>query len=253
MRPIISRSGGKSKLLKVILPLIPKHEIYVEPFIGGGSVFFGKEPSNKEVINDLDKDTYDIYKDMKAVGNKLSNRDFQPNREKFWRLVNQEKFKTAEDRLYRNLYIILNSFKGTKTSYVADKKEKEVAGTNRGRKYKDNSYYDRLQGVKIFNKDYSELIDKYDTTATFFYLDPPYSDVSKNKVYGDELKDFDLEKLLNKIKNIKGKFMLSYDIDSKDRIKKILSDKKYKYKVVKTRYESDGDPFEIKEILVMNY
>jgi len=31
MRPNISRSGGKSKLLKVILPLIPEHEIYVEP------------------------------------------------------------------------------------------------------------------------------------------------------------------------------------------------------------------------------
>ena len=253
MRPIISRSGGKSKLLKVILPLIPEHEIYVEPFIGGGSVFFGKEPSNKEVINDLDKDTYDIYKDMKAVGDKLSNRDFQPNREKFWRLVNKKKFNNAEDRLYRNLYIILNSFKGTKTSYVADKKEKEVAGSNRGKKYKDSSYYDRLQGVKIYNKDYSEIIDKYDTNATFFYLDPPYSDISKNKVYGEELKDFNLEKLLNKLKNIKGKFMLSYDLESKNRIKEILSDKSYTYKTVKTTYESDGNPIEIKEILVMNY
>lgn len=253
MSPIIGRSGGKSKLVKIIVPLIPEHEIYVEPFAGGGSIFFGKEISNKEVINDLDTMTYEIYKDMKAVGNKMSKRDFTPTREKFNRLLKQKTFKNAEDRLFRNLYINLNSFKKGRTSYVGENEEELVKGQNRGKKYKNDFFYNRLQDVKIFNKDYSELIKKYDTTATFFYLDPPYSDISKNKVYGDDLKDFNLEKLLNQLKNIKGKFMLSYDIDSKNKIKKILSDKKYKYKIVKTKYETNKDPFEIKEIIVMNY
>jgi Site-specific DNA methylase len=53
MKTPIVYYGGKSNMLKHILPLIPaEHSIYVEPFFGGGAVFFGKEPSEVEVIND---------------------------------------------------------------------------------------------------------------------------------------------------------------------------------------------------------
>lgn len=41
----ISYYGGKQSMLPHILPLIPKHEIYVEPFFGGGAVFWAKEPT----------------------------------------------------------------------------------------------------------------------------------------------------------------------------------------------------------------
>ena len=48
----ISYYGGKQKMLKHILPLIPQHHLYVEPFFGGGAVFWAKEPCEVEIIND---------------------------------------------------------------------------------------------------------------------------------------------------------------------------------------------------------
>ena len=51
---MFSRVGGKSKIKNYIISKMPKHKIYVEPFIGGGSVFFSKEPVNINIINDKD-------------------------------------------------------------------------------------------------------------------------------------------------------------------------------------------------------
>ena len=48
----ITYYGGKQSMLRDILPLIPEHQIYVEPFFGGGAVFWAKEPTKCEVIND---------------------------------------------------------------------------------------------------------------------------------------------------------------------------------------------------------
>lgn len=51
MKTPISYYGGKQKLAGKIVELIPAHNLYAEPFIGGGAVYFKKEPSNVEVIN----------------------------------------------------------------------------------------------------------------------------------------------------------------------------------------------------------
>ena len=45
--------GGKYYARRLILPRVPPHQIYCEPFVGGGSVFFGKEPRVPSVLNDL--------------------------------------------------------------------------------------------------------------------------------------------------------------------------------------------------------
>ena len=55
-RTPIAYYGGKLNMLKHILPMFPEHKIYVEPFFGGGAVFFAKQPSPVEVIND----TFDL-------------------------------------------------------------------------------------------------------------------------------------------------------------------------------------------------
>ena len=63
MRGIIGRVGGKSKLRERIIGMMPKHTIYIEPFVGGGSVLFGRkeDPNIKEIVNDKDREVASVY------------------------------------------------------------------------------------------------------------------------------------------------------------------------------------------------
>lgn len=46
--------GGKAKVYQHIINLLPKHEVYIEPFLGGGSVLRSKAISPKEIGVDMD-------------------------------------------------------------------------------------------------------------------------------------------------------------------------------------------------------
>jgi DNA adenine methylase len=52
MKPPFPYWGGKQKMVQHILPLIPPHDGYIEPFFGGGAVFFSKESAKYSIIND---------------------------------------------------------------------------------------------------------------------------------------------------------------------------------------------------------
>lgn len=53
--------GGKQNLVRIIIPLIPKHTTYVEPFVGGGAIFWTKPKSEVEVINDTNRELINFY------------------------------------------------------------------------------------------------------------------------------------------------------------------------------------------------
>ncbi|EHU01950.1 putative methyltransferase [Pantoea stewartii subsp. stewartii DC283] len=59
---IIPWVGGKRKLAKHLLPLFPAHTCYVEPFCGGAALFFMKEQSKAEVLNDINGDIVNLYR-----------------------------------------------------------------------------------------------------------------------------------------------------------------------------------------------
>ena len=61
MKTPITYYGGKQNLVATILPLMPHHDTYVEPFLGGGAVFWAKGKSEVEVINDSNRELIKFY------------------------------------------------------------------------------------------------------------------------------------------------------------------------------------------------
>ena len=210
IRPAFGSPGGKRYLAKTIVSYIPEHKTYVEPFLGGGAVFFAKEPSESEVINDLDKDIFFAYKFMKSMTDDqfgaLKKKNWKAGRTLFEKLKNLETDEPLE-KFRKILYL-------KKLSYGESGKNYDQ--TNEGRDLKnglDNllRIRERLKNVKIENNDYKESIN-YDSKETFYYLDPPYPDTANKTVGGDisliELHDF--------CKKIKGKFILSLNYQNKN-------------------------------------
>ena len=72
MKTPISYYGGKQKMLQHILPKIPSHILYVEPFFGGGAVFFAKPASDAEIINDINNRLITFYRALKYDFDDLS-------------------------------------------------------------------------------------------------------------------------------------------------------------------------------------
>ena len=63
--------GGKASMTKYLLPLIPEHRLYCEPFFGGGALYFAKEPSKVEVINDKNGEVVNFFEQLKWHPKKL--------------------------------------------------------------------------------------------------------------------------------------------------------------------------------------
>lgn len=61
MKTPITYWGGKQTLAALIISNIPQHTTYCEPFFGGGAVFFQKEKSKVEIINDLNQFVVNFY------------------------------------------------------------------------------------------------------------------------------------------------------------------------------------------------
>lgn len=72
-RTPLSYYGGKQRMLRHILPLIPPHEVYTEAFAGGAAVFWAKAPCGIEVLNDLNGEIVNFYQVAKTQAQALAN------------------------------------------------------------------------------------------------------------------------------------------------------------------------------------
>lgn len=101
MKPIIKWAGGKSSEIKYIKESIPNFDRYVEPFFGGGALFFDLEPK-KAIINDISQELIFLYKLLK---NEKTREDFKEELYKYveaWERINvyMEKFENNFITLY---------------------------------------------------------------------------------------------------------------------------------------------------------
>jgi DNA adenine methylase len=54
VRTPLTYYGGKQRLAAQIVPLMPAHRVYFEPFAGGAAVLFAKPRVERETLNDID-------------------------------------------------------------------------------------------------------------------------------------------------------------------------------------------------------
>lgn len=210
----ISYYGGKQNLVSTILPLIPKHEIYVEPFVGGGAIFWAKPKSRVEIINDYNRELINFYECVqnefveleKMVRISLHSRSLHSDASVVY---NNPHMFTRTKRAWAIWVLASQSFSsqidgsfgydrssGTTSSKITNKRNAFTL-----------DYSVRIQDVQIECTDALRVILSRDSESAFHYCDPPYfnSDCGHYDGYSEN----DFEQLLALLSEIKGKFLMS--------------------------------------------
>lgn len=194
--PIVKWVGGKRQLLSKIIPLIKKNfSTYVEPFVGGGAVFFELQP-RKAIINDLNSELINVYSVVRDFPERLISeleKHSEKNSEEYYYAIRSMDRNSEFDKLsniqkaarilylnktcYNGLYRVNSS--GQFNSPYGRYKNPNIVNSVSIRamsKYLKNNEIDIRQG------DYREILKNLSRGA-FVYFDPPYMPISTSSSF----------------------------------------------------------------------
>jgi DNA adenine methylase len=210
----ISYYGGKQKLCKRIVELIPAHNLYCEPFLGGAAVFFSKPQSNVEVLNDTNRELINFYR--------VVQNDFV-SLEKEIRITLHSRHQFRQASVIYNNPDMFSEIKRAWALWVTASQsfssmldgswgyERLEHTTTKKICNKRSAFTEdlaiRLQNVQIECTDALRVITSRDTEDSFFYLDPPY--FNSDCGHYDGYSEADFIALLSSAASMKGKFILS--------------------------------------------
>lgn len=240
--------GGKSRLAKDIITLMPDHKTYAEVFGGALSVFYQKEPSKLEIINDINSDLINLHRIIKTKPTSLQIElnNMLRSRELF-ELIKAIKPRNNIQKAAFYYYLISLSFGSKMDNFAMSKGARAPKNI-----YKSFEIYSRrLKMAVIENLSYEKFIKEYDSKDTLFYLDPPYVGTES---YYKMPRAFDLsahKNLASILRGIKGKFILSYNDCLV--VKKLY--KGFNIKEILTNYSLNVNSKnkKAKELIIMNY
>jgi DNA adenine methylase len=208
--PMVPWVGGKRRLAPQILPLLPAHTCYVEPFAGAAAMFFAKAPVKVEVLNDVNGDLVSLYR---VVQHHLDEfvRQFR------WALTSRQLYAWLQEtrpetltdiqRAARFFYLQKCGFGGKVEGQTFGTATTAPSRLNLLRIEEDlSAVHLRLHQVFIEHLDWANCIERYDRPHTLFYLDPPYWGTEGYGV------DFGLEqydRMAELLRTIKGKAAVS--------------------------------------------
>ncbi len=240
----VSRVGNKTAILHILYALFPiRYGRFIDVFGGSGSVLLGNpEICPFEVYNDFDRNLANLFRCMKertmAVIRELgfchlnSREDFIAIRRFFENEQFDDKYLSEELRLTKILFPPPEAKELTemRKRITADYDVRRAAMflkllrfsySSSGKSYASQPFdirklfglisqlQDRMANVVVENQDFETLIKHYDRPDAFFYLDPPY--FSTEDMYEVGFGWDDHVRLRDTLKNIKGKFLLSYN------------------------------------------
>ena len=282
-KPLFIWAGGKNKMLKHYLPIMPKQvDTYVEPFFGGGAMFchiVQNYSPKKLVINDVNADIVRIYNSIK---NNLPEFLFKldsycnvylpmnkEDRKKYYFEVRHEhaydydKWSEAEEAA--TLYFLMKT--GFNGIFQINNNTNRRYGTPAGLLNQKDKVYEldvvkwwnqALQNSEVMSGDWKECLKQVpDEDNTFVFLDPPYRDSFTS--YGQTFGDDEQEKLIKYVRSRKlsTAFLCNRDAEDgwfEERLGKLIMDK-FPVTYTAGRRKQTEEGFEAKqatEVLIRN-
>lgn len=209
-------AGGKFYALKYILPFIDclPHDEYREPFVGGGSVFFGKKKADINWINDLETDMIDVYRafsnpeNIPLFANRLENEVATKERH----AEMKESIPITEfDAIYRTYYLNRTSYCGIINAPAWGYKDGKSSPPQNWTNFIED-VCPKLKDVKMTSLDFSDVIlAPAKGKRVLLYLDPPYFLADQKRAYTKSFSKDDHLRLCELLKQTEHYFCLSYD------------------------------------------
>lgn len=200
-----------------ILPLIPEHNLYCEPFCGGASIFFSKPPSAVEVLNDTNSELINFYR--------VVQRDFVSLEQEVRISLHSRRLHSDAKAVYANPHLFSEIKRAWAVWVLANQSFSSMLdGTwgydvlknttskkiNNKREGFTEDFAIRLQNTQIECTDALRILTSRDRPTSFFYIDPPYFNSDCGHYDGYTIEDFRM--LLDRLATLEGKFLMSsYD------------------------------------------
>ena len=191
IKPPFCYVGNKYRLLKYILPLIPPHKYYGEPFGGTAAVLLNKPYAEIEVYNDIDSEIVNFYKVLREKPEELKSVLFLTphSREELWNAhvvdpndSDVERARKFFIRARMSMFCLQNSRNSYGSTAVVVRRSMP-AGVSAflSSIERMDKVVMRLRTVQFENIDFRKFFKMYvekwhrnDPENTFVYLDPPY-------------------------------------------------------------------------------
>ena len=184
-KPILKWAGGKTQMLDVLIPLMPNQYCnYIEPFFGGGALFFAIQPQ-QAIISDTNPELINLYRVVSSqVEQLILELDKYYNDQDFFYEIRALKFENLDNvqAAARTIFLNKTCFNGLQRV-----NKKGEFNTPFG-KYKNPNINDSinllrvsdiLKNKEIIQADYFDVLEKYAKKNDFIFLDPPYFPISQ--------------------------------------------------------------------------
>lgn len=215
---ILKYPGSKYRIADWIIAHFSQHKVYLEPYFGSGAIFFNKQPSYIETINDIDGNIVNLFRVCREHPEELAT---AVNLTPFARDEFESCYEPSNDPIEnarRTLVRYHQSF-GTSNSSKKSWRNVQTYGGPRCETMWNNlpeiiqDICIRLKNAQIENTDALTLIEKYNSYDTLIYCDPPYlQSLRKKNMYKCEMSDTEHIELLSLLKESKSKIIISgYD------------------------------------------
>jgi DNA adenine methylase len=242
--------GGKRRVAKRLAAMLPPHQTYVEVFAGGAQVFFAKEPSPVEVLNDLDGDVVNFMRCCQLHHEELIRYlRFMVASRRIYELYTKQDPETLTDvqRASRFLYLQKNSFGGKVTGrnyHICVQRAPNYNLTRIPQLLEAAAR--RLERVQLEQWPYERILERFDRPDAAFFLDPPYSGV---RWYNFNFTDDDFRELAGRLATIRGKFLLT--VNDLPLTREVFG--RFRVEHLEFVYTASRTVPRVRELLVSNY